>query len=374
MHDVLVVDPLSHFLQQPVMPDIVKVGSQIKVEDPRLPLSYCFRHSLDRVVCCPLGPISIRPRLEVSLEHRFEDELERTLHHSVPDRRDRQDADFAPVFRYLLLPGWEWLVVHPVSSSRSCSSRVSTPCASMASNVTPSIPGAPSFCLAIAYAARRVSILQTWTYSPQKRQDGSAFALTYSLRLRSCNSMDAFVISSLPSLRWRHCKWQGPFAPRTLLRFLATPDPAATLSSLADFPVSPVIRPTLLRRFRAGTRRASPVAQHVLVTVPSLPPRRGEKPYRSVFGCSYCLRPSEVGSALGATFFEATMRSLLIMPGDSCSPSGDLVDRLRRFCFHLLRYPNYGALTFTPAGLSPAEHASLTWTHLRTKNRLPNQK
>jgi hypothetical protein len=50
-------------------------------------------------------------------------------------------------------------------------------------------------------------------------------------------------------------------------------------------------------------------------------------------------------------------------------PSGDLVDRLRRFCFHLLRYPNYGALTVTPAGLSPAEHASLTWTHLRTKNR-----
>ncbi|HEX4548148.1 MAG TPA: recombinase family protein, partial [Pseudomonas sp.] len=113
VHDVLVVDPLSHFLQQPVMPDIVKVGSQIKVEDPRLPLSYCFRHSLDRVVCCPLGPISIRPRLEVRLEHRFEAELERTLHHSVPNRRDRQDADFAPVFRYLLLPGREWLVGAP---------------------------------------------------------------------------------------------------------------------------------------------------------------------------------------------------------------------------------------------------------------------
>src|SRR5215472_8743087 len=113
MHDVLVVDPLSHFLQQPVMPDIVEVGSQIKVEDPRLPLSYCFSHSLDRVVCCPLGPISIRPRLEVRLEHRFEDELERTLHHSVPDRRDRQDAEVAPVFRYPLLPGWEWLVGAP---------------------------------------------------------------------------------------------------------------------------------------------------------------------------------------------------------------------------------------------------------------------
>jgi hypothetical protein len=54
--------------------------------------------------------------------------------------------------------------------------------------------------------------------------------------------------------------WQGHFAPRTLLCFIATTDPAATLSSSADFPVSPVIRPTLLRRFRAGTRRASPVA------------------------------------------------------------------------------------------------------------------
>src|SRR5882724_4973118 len=108
--------------------------------------------------------------------------------------------------------------------------------------------------------------------------------------------MDVFIISSLPSLCWRHCKWQGPFAPQTLLRFIATTDPAATLSSSADFPVSPVIRPTLLRRFRAGTRRASPVAQHVLVTVLSLPPRRGEHPYRSVFGCSCGLRPPVEGS------------------------------------------------------------------------------
>src|SRR5690242_9262881 len=73
------------------------------------------------------------------------------------------------------------------------------------------------------------------------------------------------------------------------------------------------LAPAISRRDEEG----SPVAQHVLVTVPSLPPRRGEQPYRSVFGCSCCLRPSEVGSALGATFFEATIRSLLIQPGDS---------------------------------------------------------
>src|SRR5262245_18834334 len=44
---------------------------------------------------------------------RYDDDLERPLHHSVPDRRDRQDADFAAVFRYLLPPGWEWLVGAP---------------------------------------------------------------------------------------------------------------------------------------------------------------------------------------------------------------------------------------------------------------------
>jgi hypothetical protein len=48
--------------------------------------------------------------------------------------------------------------------------------------------------LASAYAWRSVSILQTWTYKPQKRQNVSAFALTYSLRLRSCKLMDAFVL------------------------------------------------------------------------------------------------------------------------------------------------------------------------------------
>ena len=50
---------------------------------------------------------------------------------------------------------------------------------------------------------------------------------------------------------------------------------SATLSSSADFPGYRLHGYTLLRRFRGGTRRASPVAApRVLVTVPSLPPRR----------------------------------------------------------------------------------------------------
>src|SRR6516162_7871789 len=98
MHDVRVIYPPRHFLQQPVMPDIVKVGPQVNVENSCLPLDYGFSHSLDRVMCCPLGPITVRPRLEVSLEYRLEDELECPLHHPVPDRGYREDADLPPSF------------------------------------------------------------------------------------------------------------------------------------------------------------------------------------------------------------------------------------------------------------------------------------
>ncbi|MEY9181278.1 hypothetical protein ABIG06_001569 [Bradyrhizobium sp. USDA 326] len=44
-------------------------------------------------------------------------------------------------------------------------------------------------------------------------------------------------------------------------------------------------------------------------------------------------------------------------------PQGDFVDRLQRFCFRLLCYPNYRALTLALVGLTPTEHASLRGTH-----------
>ena len=54
VHDVRVVYPLCHFRQQPVVLNIVKVGAQIKVEDPRLPPDYRLGNSLDRIMSCPL--------------------------------------------------------------------------------------------------------------------------------------------------------------------------------------------------------------------------------------------------------------------------------------------------------------------------------
>ena len=86
------------------MPDVVKIAAQINIDDTCLLLNDRSGHPIDRFMSCPFGTISIRPRLEVGLEDRLQDELERALHHSIPDRRNQKDADFAPILRYLLPP------------------------------------------------------------------------------------------------------------------------------------------------------------------------------------------------------------------------------------------------------------------------------
>src|SRR6202022_3423653 len=161
------------------------------------------------------------------------------------------------------------------SSSRNCSSRASTPCVSMASKVTPSIPGAPSFLLAISYAARRVSILQTWTYSPQNRQDGSAFALTYILRLRSCKSMDAFVISSLHS-PMLETLMAGPLRSADITplhRYYGPSPPPLVFGPLPGFAgYTAYLAPTISRRDEEGFSSCLACPCHRAVA--STPPRR----------------------------------------------------------------------------------------------------
>ena len=105
VHHVWVIHPACYLGQQPVVPDVVKIAAQVDVYDARLVLNNCLRHPVDRFMSCPLGTISKRARLEVGLEDRLQYELERALHHSVADRRNREDADLAAVLRYLLPPG-----------------------------------------------------------------------------------------------------------------------------------------------------------------------------------------------------------------------------------------------------------------------------
>src|SRR6516162_4108946 len=139
--------------------------------------------------------------------------------------------------------------VFVISSSRICLRKPSTPLSSMASNVTPSIPGAPSFSFAIRYASCSVSILQTWTYNPQKRQAGSAFALTYRLHLRSCKLMGAFLISPLPPILLEPVQTAGPLGSTgitPLLRYyepLQDPlvfPPISWVLQLYGFPAPPI--------------------------------------------------------------------------------------------------------------------------------------
>src|SRR5262245_7942802 len=105
----------------------------------------------------------------------------------------------------------------------------------------------------------------------------------------------------------------GRYPASPLLR--ASPPPSR-LS--AAFPVSPVIRRTLLQPFRTGTRTASPVARHVLVTVLSLPPRRRRMPPQSVCDTPCCLRPTIEGSASGVYFLSGPpLGSRALRPGDS---------------------------------------------------------
>jgi hypothetical protein len=103
-----------------------------------------------------------------------------------------------------------------------------------------------------------------------------------------------------------------------------------TLSPSAHFPGSPVIGPTLLRRFRAGARRASPVAWLVLVTVPSLPPRRSGSAASFRFRPPMLPSPSSCGLGLrGHSLSGPHPRSLSLRPGDSHLPCGRSVDRLQ---------------------------------------------
>ena len=126
------------------------------------------------------------------------------------------------------------------SSSRSCWRNSSTPLASMASNVTPSMPGAPLLAFAAAYAVpERLQLAHVDVQPPEPPG-------RFGLRLGVDPPLQVLQLE-WTLLSWRPClpcwpeehEQQGPFAPAALPAFLATPDPSATVSSSAAFPGVP---------------------------------------------------------------------------------------------------------------------------------------
>src|SRR5471030_743648 len=170
----------------------------------------------------------------------------------------------------------------------------------MTSNVTPSMPGAPLLSLANSYASRSVSILQTWTYKPQKRQDGSAFALTYSPRLRSCKLTDVFVISSLPPMLLRTLQTAGPLRSIGVTRLHSYYGPIRHPLAFDPLPgfsgYRTYLAPAISHRDEEGFSSclACPCHRAVASTPPKWNSRIGQN-----FGYPCCLRPTVADSAFG---------------------------------------------------------------------------
>src|SRR5262249_47950894 len=132
----------------------------------------------------------------------------------------------------------------------------------------------------------------------------AAFAVTHSHRLRSCRLLGGFISPPLPSVLIPTSVQQGSFAPRTLPRFVATTNLAATVSSSADFPGAPVIRPSFLPPLStAGRGRFLQLLGMPLSPCCPYLPRRSDRPPRSARALSCCLRPEAEGSAPGVIFF-----------------------------------------------------------------------
>src|SRR5215813_4280820 len=158
-----------------------------------------------------------------------------------------------------------------------------------------------------------------WTYRPQNRQVGSAFALAYILRLRSCRLLGAVVMAPLPPMLSEDCRTVGLLCStgvtplrcyyqplRHPLVFDRLPRVAGYTAYLAsaDFAAG---RGGLLQLL--GVSLSPCCRSH---------PAGAREPSQSVFGPPCSLRPS--GCGLGLRIFSLSrppMRSLALRSGDS---------------------------------------------------------
>ena len=108
------------------------------------------------------------------------------------------------------------------------------------------------------------AVFPHYAFLPASRQGlcaYSAFAFTYILRLRSCSSIGAFLISPLPPMSSKSLQTAGPLPSTGVTRLHRYYQPLR--HPLACQPISRCCRLyglPLLRRFLNGARRASPVA------------------------------------------------------------------------------------------------------------------
>jgi hypothetical protein len=106
--DAPVSDPSAHPAHKSPVVDLIEAGADVRVHHPligaageEVDLSYCVLGSSP-------GPKAIRARRKVRLEDRLEHELERSLHHPIPDGRDAKAAALATGLGDHPLPHRDW--------------------------------------------------------------------------------------------------------------------------------------------------------------------------------------------------------------------------------------------------------------------------
>jgi hypothetical protein len=125
------------------------------------------------------------------------------------------------------------------------------------------------------------------------------------------------------------------------------------------------LAPSLSRRDEEGFSSCSTCPSHRAVA-----PTPPEGPAASAALRRFLL-PSPYSWGLGLRGYSLSgppVRSLALRPGDSPAiPKMTVSMGFRTFGFPPACHPSYGASALTPAGLTPAEHISLFWTHNRTR-------
>ena len=304
MQDPGILNPTRHLAEQQIRPHGVKVRRQIQVNHPRLARHNSLGHPGHRLVRRPLGPIAVRPVAEVRLEDGLHDEFERPLYHPVPNRRDAQHADLAPALGNLDAP----VPQRPVGACDQLVPQLRQPPLDAAGldrrERDPVDTRSPVVLLGdLVGGAKRLQLGHVDVQPPEPLGLLSLRLVVQPPRQvlqtdgRHCQVAPAFhVVGGI-------AEQQGPVAPRALPRLTATPGPSATLSSATHFPGALVIGQRVLRGFRPGTRRASPVARRVLAPVLSLSPRRSDPPRQPACRGPCCLRPPIKDSASGTSLF-----------------------------------------------------------------------
>ena len=90
-----VLDAPRDLLQEEVVPDRVEVTSQIDLDHGTHPPQETPSDFRQRLMGRALGAIPLRVGTEVRLEDRFQNQLQRPLHHTIADARNLEFSDFA---------------------------------------------------------------------------------------------------------------------------------------------------------------------------------------------------------------------------------------------------------------------------------------